>query len=102
MANLRKLLFGAVTLLLIAACNQAPPPEPVTEQSMSSASASLVPAGPWGDGDQVGMANALGNGTWMRCAHYMSQPGAKSYELSHVRSNDTPPIEQHDIKTHQP
>jgi len=88
MAHLRKLFVGAMALLLVAACNQAPPPEPVTEQSMSSASASLVPAGPWSDRDQVGMANTLGNGTWMRCAHYMSQPGAKSYELSHVRSND--------------
>lgn len=94
MTNLRKLLLGGTTLLLLAACNQpseqaaslAPPP--VTEQSVAAASAALVPKGPWGAGDQVGMANTLGEGTWMRCAQYLGTPGAKSYELSHPRSND--------------
>ena len=88
MAYAHKLLAGGAALMLVAACNQTPPPGPVTEQSMSAASAALVPGGPWQDGDERGMANTLGEGTWMRCAHYMSQPGARSYELSHVRSND--------------
>ena len=88
MANAFKLLAGGTALLIVVACNQTPPPEPVTEQSVSAASAALVPGGPWDEGDERGMANTLGVGTWMRCAHYMSQPGAKSYELSHVRSND--------------
>lgn len=36
------------------------------------------------------MANTLGAGTWMRCGHHLSQPDARSYELSHVRSNTMP------------
>ena len=78
MAYAHKLLAGGAALMLVAACNQTPPPEPVTEQSMSAASSGLVPGGPWQDGDERGMANTLGEGTWMRCAHYMSQPGARS------------------------
>ena len=88
MTNTKQLLVGCATAFLVIACNQSPPPEPVTEQSVAAKSAALVPAGPWSEGDEKGMANTLGNGTWMRCANYMSQPGAKSYELSHVRSND--------------
>ena len=49
-----------------------------------------VSSPPWGSGDEVGMANAIGNGTWGRCAWHLGQPGAKSYELSHVRSNTMP------------
>ena len=45
---------------------------------------------PWKRGDEIGMANALGNGTWARCAWHMSQADAKSYEISHVRSNTMP------------
>jgi len=88
MTYVKHMLVGSAAMLLIFACNQTPPAEPVTEQSIAAASASLVPAGPWAEGDEKGMANTLGNGTWMRCAHYMGLPGAKSYELSHVRSND--------------
>ncbi|NNE23037.1 MAG: cyclase family protein [Rhizobiales bacterium] len=36
------------------------------------------------------MANTIGAGTWMRCAGHMMAAGAKSYELSHVRSNTMP------------
>ncbi|MDX1404059.1 MAG: cyclase family protein [Woeseiaceae bacterium] len=58
------------------------------EMSVTKLSMDIVPGGPWGDGDQLGMANTLGAGTWMRCAHYLTAEGAQSYELSHVRSND--------------
>lgn len=54
------------------------------------ASKSMVPTGPWPAGDQIGMANTLGAGTWMRCAAHMSAKGAKVFELSHVRSNTMP------------
>jgi len=50
-------------------------------------------AGEWGrssPGDQLGNAKALGTQTWLRCAQQMSVPGAKSYELSHIRSNTMP------------
>jgi kynurenine formamidase len=45
---------------------------------------------PWPAGDEIGMANHLGRATWQRCARELSNPRAKSYELSHVRSNTMP------------
>ncbi len=50
----------------------------------------LVPTPPWGPGDEKGMANTQGPGTWARCAPYLTTPGAKTYELSHLRSNTMP------------
>jgi kynurenine formamidase len=49
-----------------------------------------VPSPPWPQGDERGMANQIGSATHQRCAWHMQQPGAKSYELSHVRSNTMP------------
>jgi kynurenine formamidase len=45
---------------------------------------------PWPAGDEIGMANTLGPSTWQRCAPHLANPGAKSYELSFVRSNTMP------------
>ena len=45
---------------------------------------------PWPPGDEIGMANTLGPSTWQRCAPHLANPGARSYELSHVRSNTMP------------
>ena len=45
---------------------------------------------PWPKGDERGMANTLGPGTWFRCAQYLMAPGAKCYELSHEISNTMP------------
>jgi kynurenine formamidase len=45
---------------------------------------------PWPAGDEIGMANTLGPATWQRCATYLSNPAAKSYELSFPRSNTMP------------
>lgn len=50
----------------------------------------MVPSPPWDDGDQLGMANALGPGTWLRCAAHLGAPNAKAYEISHERSNTMP------------
>lgn len=61
-----------------------------TEAQITEESRALVPTGPWAQGDERGMGNTIGNGTWMRCAYYLGQPGARSYELSHVRSNTMP------------
>jgi kynurenine formamidase len=36
------------------------------------------------------MANAIGPGTWSRCAWHLGQSGARAYELSYVRSNTMP------------
>ena len=53
-------------------------------------SRALVPTPPWPQGDERGMANTLGAGTWLRCARHLSDPNAKAYEVSHVRSNTMP------------
>jgi kynurenine formamidase len=45
---------------------------------------------PWPQGDEIGMANALGAETWQRCAVQLANPKAKSYELSYLRSNTMP------------
>ena len=45
---------------------------------------------PWPPGDELGMANTLGPATWQRCATYLADPRAKSYELSYLRSNTMP------------
>jgi len=45
---------------------------------------------PWPAGDEIGMANTLGTETWQRCAAQLANPKAKSYELSHLRSNTMP------------
>jgi kynurenine formamidase len=45
---------------------------------------------PWPAGDEIGMANTLGPATWQRCATYLADPRAKSYEISHLRSNTMP------------
>ena len=89
-----------VSAWLVAACDPAAQTPPAAsapvddggqvsdEQGITAASKALVPTGPWAEGDEVGMANTLGAGTWMRCAHYLAADGAQAYELSHVRSNE--------------
>jgi len=47
-------------------------------------------ASPWPAGDELGMANTLGPATWKRCAPHLANAKAKSYELSHIRSNTMP------------
>ena len=49
-----------------------------------------VPPLPSAQGDERGMANQIGPATYQRCAWHMQQPGAKAYELSHLRSNTMP------------
>jgi kynurenine formamidase len=49
-----------------------------------------VPSPPWPAGDERGMANQIGPATLQRCGWHMSQPGAKTYELSQIRSNTMP------------
>jgi kynurenine formamidase len=61
-----------------------------SEQDVTKRSMKLVPQGPWPAGDERGMANAIGPGTYLRCAWYLAQPKAKAYELSQVRSNTMP------------
>src|SRR5262245_59932929 len=58
--------------------------------ALIATSAAQTPRSPWPPGDEIGMANALGPTTWQCCATYLADPKAKSYELSHLRSNTMP------------
>src|ERR671934_250711 len=58
--------------------------------ALMTTSAAQAPRSPWPAGDELGMANTLGPTTWQRCATYLADPKAKSYELSHLRSNTMP------------
>ncbi len=60
------------------------------QKALVDQSKALVPTGPWPAGDQKGMANTLGAGTWLRCSAHMANTGSKVYELNHVRSNTMP------------
>ena len=56
----------------------------------NTAETSRIPLPPWPKGDERGMANTLGPGTWQRCAPYLAAPAARCYELSHELSNTMP------------
>ena len=95
--RLRKILSGTSLALLLTGCSQpsdrvAPVTlGPLSDQASTVArSLSLTPLPPWREGDQHGMANTLGPGSWLRCARHLAQDGALVYELSHLRSNDMP------------
>jgi kynurenine formamidase len=60
------------------------------QKAAVAASKALVPAPPWAKGDQRGMANTVGRGTWARCAYHLANGKARVYEVSHVRSNTMP------------
>lgn len=92
-SSMQALVLSSNLLMLIAAagCARAPlEAARLTEQQVTEQSSSLVPAGPWPQGDERGMANTIGPGTWLRCSYYLSQPEARVYELSHPRSNTMP------------
>ena len=84
-------LFPVLTLAATAASALCSPGdgwavEPAALLAMSSKS----PAPPWPGGDEMGMANTLGEATTMRCGRHHSQRGARTYEASFVRSNAMP------------
>ena len=58
--------------------------------ALITTSLAQAPRSPWPPGDELGMANTLGPTTWQRCATYLADPRAKSYELSYLRSNTMP------------
>jgi kynurenine formamidase len=86
---MRRLIGGVVALSLAGACTSAAWAQ-ATEEEMTRRSLRLVPTGPWPPGDERGMANAIGPGTWARCGWYLAQPKARVYEVSRVRSNTMP------------
>lgn len=84
------ILGSGATALLVAAQVSAVQAESAAQREVVEKSKSMVPAPPWPKGDQRGMANGIGAGTYMRCAYHLNNAAAKSYEVSHVRSNTMP------------
>ena len=83
----------ALTFAALAALGLAAGAAHAADQAQMDAveqSKANVPQPPWPEGDQRGMANTLGPGTWARCAYHLGAANAQSYELSHERSNTMP------------
>lgn len=76
----------ATAIVATAIALPATAAEPFSVLALSKKS----PAPPWPKGDEKGMANTLGLATTQRCAWHMAQPGAKTYDASHIRSNTMP------------
>jgi kynurenine formamidase len=78
----------ALAIAGIGACGltaNAAEPQTLVRQSVKA-----TPTTPPRAGDELGMARLLGAGTNMRCGWHLSQPRARTFELSHVRSNTMP------------
>lgn len=81
-------VFGVATML--TALSSAAIAATDAQQAVVAASKTMQSLPPWPADDQRGMANTIGAGTWSRCAYHLSADNAKSYEVSHVRSNSMP------------
>jgi kynurenine formamidase len=85
--------WASVGLVAVTAFFGLPLPAMAQQESEAEVlerSRNMLPEPPWGEDDERGMANQMGPGTWLRCARELSEPGAKLYELSHLRSNTMP------------
>ena len=82
--------WGRLALALASAGLAAGTVHAIEPAALLAKSSRQVPSPPWGPGDQKGMGNTQGAGTWARCAWHLAQPGARSYEISHERSNSMP------------
>jgi kynurenine formamidase len=87
---IRPLALGATLIAILSGCANTGGVGRPTEVQVTERSKAMVPSPPWPQVDVRGRANAIGLGTYMRCGFYLSEPGAKSYELSYVRSNTMP------------
>ena len=74
----------------VIACETGGAPPTSGQVDSVQESLSLVPRPPWPAGDEKGMGNTQGYGTRLRCASHLIDPRAKSYELSHERSQTAP------------
>jgi kynurenine formamidase len=86
----KSLMAGASALLISALMPGFAEAASQEQMNAVSASQAMVPSGPWPAGDERGMANTLGSGTWMRCAYHLANSGAQSYEVGFERSNTMP------------
>lgn len=87
-----KRTWGVLAILgLNAACATTNPGGArESQEAIVERSRAQVPAPPWPAGDERGMANTQGRGTWMRCAWHLNDPKAKAYELAQVSSTTMP------------
>jgi kynurenine formamidase len=85
-----KALMGLAALGLSTACATTSGAGQETQQAAVERSRALVPTPPWSAGDERGMANTQGRGTWLRCAWHLNEPNVKAYELAHISSNNMP------------
>jgi hypothetical protein len=81
---------GILAVIALVACGGTALAQSEDQAAVVERSRDLVPAPPWPDGDERGMANTQGPGTWQRCAFHLRDDNARSYELSHVRSRTMP------------
>lgn len=86
---MKNLMLVGLAAMLVAGC-ATDGMMATAERDVVERSKAMVPSPPWPARDERGMANAIGAGTWMRCAYFLSQPNAKEYEVGHVRSNTMP------------
>ncbi len=86
----KSLMAGASVLLISGVVAGLAEAAPEAQMNAVAASKAMVPSGPWPAGDERGMANTIGTGTWMRCAYHLANGNARSYEVSHERSNTMP------------
>ena len=86
----KSLMAGASALLMFSLSSGYAEAASQAQMDAVSASQAMVPSGPWPAGDERGMANTIGTGTWARCAYHLGDANAQSYEVSHERSNTMP------------
>lgn len=83
-------LAGVAAAALVIGAGGASLSQSDGHREVVEASKANVPTGPWPEGDELGNANAIGPGTWQRCAYHLTREGANAYEISHLRTNTMP------------
>ena len=78
--------FTAALIVCVALTFSMAMAQSSRQKSIVKISKNLVPQGPWPAGDERGMANTQGQGTWLRCSYHLGNSRSKVYEVSHVRS----------------
>jgi kynurenine formamidase len=82
---------GIAAVIVLVACGSGEALAQAEDQAaVVERSRALVPTPPWPDGDERGMGNTQGAGTWQRCAFHLRSDNARVYEISHVRSPTMP------------
>lgn len=72
-------------LLAVACASLAIPASAMEPWKVLADTRKATPQPPWPAGDERGMANQIGPGTWARCAWHLGQRKARVYELSRLQ-----------------